>query len=129
ATRIDLHLTTQNIWIDNPYGTGYWTTTATPMVLDEASPEPWGDLNLVAGGTVPNSASTTLSYDWDLINLIMSGYNNPSIDMNTFQGVVYEFDIYGNDPLVNPVPVPAAVWLFGSGMMGLFAFARRKESR
>jgi hypothetical protein len=27
---------------------------------------------------------------------------------------------------VNPVPVPAAVWLFGSGLIGLVGLARRK---
>ena len=29
---------------------------------------------------------------------------------------------------VNPIPVPAAVWLFGSGLIGLAAVARRKQS-
>lgn len=29
--------------------------------------------------------------------------------------------------VVSAVPVPAAVWLFGSGMIGLFALARRRE--
>jgi len=28
---------------------------------------------------------------------------------------------------VNPVPVPAAVWLFGSGLLGLVGIARRKK--
>jgi len=28
--------------------------------------------------------------------------------------------------IVNPVPVPAAVWLFGSGLIGLIGMARRK---
>jgi len=28
---------------------------------------------------------------------------------------------------VNPVPVPAAVWLFGSGLIGLAGIARRKK--
>jgi hypothetical protein len=28
---------------------------------------------------------------------------------------------------VNPVPVPAALWLFGSGLIGLFGIARRKK--
>jgi len=28
----------------------------------------------------------------------------------------------------SPVPVPAAVWLFGSGLIGLVGFARRKKS-
>jgi len=29
---------------------------------------------------------------------------------------------------VNPVPVPAALWLFGSGLIGLAAFVRRKKA-
>lgn len=29
---------------------------------------------------------------------------------------------------VSAVPVPAAVWLFGSGLIGLFGFARKKSS-
>ena len=29
---------------------------------------------------------------------------------------------------VNPVPIPAAVWLFGSGLLGLVGIARRKQS-
>ena len=29
---------------------------------------------------------------------------------------------------VNPVPVPAAVWLFGSGLIGLVGIARRKKA-
>ena len=28
--------------------------------------------------------------------------------------------------IVNPVPIPAAVWLFGSGLIGLIGLARRK---
>ena len=30
--------------------------------------------------------------------------------------------------VVNPVPVPAAVWLFGSGLLGLIGIARRKKA-
>ncbi len=29
---------------------------------------------------------------------------------------------------VNPVPVPAAIWLFGSGLVGLIGISRRKKS-
>lgn len=31
-------------------------------------------------------------------------------------------------PAVTPVPIPAAVWLFGSGLLGLMGFARRKKT-
>ncbi len=40
--------------------------------------------------------------------------------------------VYGHHPLVNtnpdvsPVPLPAAVWLFGVGLIGLVGVARRK---
>ena len=30
--------------------------------------------------------------------------------------------------IVNPVPIPAAVWLFGSGLLGLVGLSRRKQS-
>jgi hypothetical protein len=30
--------------------------------------------------------------------------------------------------LASPIPVPAAVWLFGSGLLGLIGVARRKKS-
>lgn len=32
------------------------------------------------------------------------------------------------NPNTSPVPVPAAVWLFGSGLVGLMGFKRRKDS-
>jgi len=104
------------------------TTTASPMVIDELSSEPWGDLNLVAGGIVPNSADLLLTYDFGLINDIGSGYTQFLLDTNPFAGIQYEFDIYGNDPLVSAVPVPAAVWFFGSGLLGLIGIARRKKA-
>ena len=36
--------------------------------------------------------------------------------------------IVGVDMTLSQVPVPAAVWLFGSGLLGLVGVARRKES-
>ncbi len=39
--------------------------------------------------------------------------------------VVFSF---GTTPGANvPVPIPAAVWLFGSGLLGLVAIARRRQ--
>lgn len=36
--------------------------------------------------------------------------------------------IVGNDASVSAVPVPAAAWLFGSGLLGLIGVARRKAA-
>ena len=47
----------------------------------------------------------------------MTGYNNARLARN--------FNIAFS---VTPVPLPAAVWLFGSGVVGVIAFARRKMS-
>jgi hypothetical protein len=129
ATREDFYLTTQNVLVpgDDFSNPAYWTTTASPMVLNEASPDPWGDLNLVVGDLVDHTSELTLTYDWGLINTIATGYDVWSIDLNTFVGIQYEFDIYGNDPIVSSVPVPAAAWLFGSGLIGLFGFSRRRN--
>ncbi len=127
GTRIDFHLTTENILIPaSGSAPAYMTTSASPMVIDEFSPEPWGDLNLVAGGLVSAPSELTLAYDFGLINDIANSYTNFIVDPEIWTGAQYEFDIYGNDPLVNAVPVPAAVWLFGSGLIGLIRFARRK---
>ena len=38
------------------------------------------------------------------------------------------FITYSDDAFVSAVPVPAAVWLFGSGLIGLIGVARRKEA-
>jgi hypothetical protein len=128
ATRLDFHLTTNNIFIPgDPVNSGYMTTTASPMVIDELSPDPWGDLNLVAGGIVQNSADLVLAYDFGLINNIGNNYTNFFLDTNPFKGIQYEFNIYGNDPLVS-VPIPATVWLFGSGLLGLIGVARKKAA-
>jgi len=43
----------------------------------------------------------------------------------SFKGVLYNFHMEGT---VAAVPVPAAVWLFGSGLLGLVGVARRKKS-
>jgi len=43
--------------------------------------------------------------------------------------VVSHVDGYGNEEDINPVPTPAAAWLFGSGLLGLAGVIRRKKSK
>ncbi len=44
-------------------------------------------------------------------------------------GAVYNFDRFGDAAAPSAVPVPAAAWLFGSGLLGLAGVARRKVAR
>lgn len=55
--------------------------------------------------------------------------------VSTDIGVLLSFQLTAGDTAtfntlfeVNPVPVPAAVWLFGSGLLGLVGMARRKKA-
>ncbi len=41
---------------------------------------------------------------------------------------VAQWDITGTLSPTHPVPIPAAVWLFGSGLLGLVGIARRKRN-
>lgn len=54
-------------------------------------------------------------------------------DVNSTIGIHMNFDLSAGDTAtfdtlfeVNPIPVPAAVWLFGTGLLGLVGVARRK---
>jgi hypothetical protein len=50
-----------------------------------------------------------------------------------FYGAIVNFDIGSGNSLTvtsvnsSVVPIPAAVWLFGSGLIGLIGLARRKK--
>lgn len=52
----------------------------------------------------------------------------PAGDPSGFGGVQYYLHLEGN-VTVAAVPVPAAVWLFGSGLVGLVGVARRKQKQ
>jgi hypothetical protein len=51
--------------------------------------------------------------------------NPAAVAAYTNQRLARTFDVAFN---VTPVPLPAAVWLFGSGLAGVIAFARRRMS-
>ncbi len=70
--------------------------------------------------------------DWSSIisadNILNVVFN---FDLNSDDpGAGLSFDaVFGNSTLgVNAVPVPAAVWLFGSGLIGLMGFRKKKVS-
>jgi len=82
--------------------------------------------NLSSGGTV--SQSFTVFEDF-------SGYDTTVLDSALFSGITsYSIELdsgaaggfWIDNMVVTTVPIPAAVWLFGSALIGLGAFRRRK---
>lgn len=83
------------------------------------------DINMGAGpgegviactsGTMTCASGETYTLDYETV--VPAG--------QPFENVPYQLHLEGT---VNPVPVPAAVWLFGSGLLGLVGVARRRKA-
>jgi hypothetical protein len=92
------------------------------------------DVTNTSGGsiTLSNNANFVLGIDWGL------GYfgdtnstliSSPDTYLIVFDGLnALEQRVSGNTLAVDlaPIPVPAAVWLFGTGLLGLVAVMRRR---
>lgn len=66
---------------------------------------------------------------WDSVSIDGNGDGVPGISMaggGPFQNFNANFNLQGITP--SAVPVPAAVWLLGSGLLGLVGVARRKNA-
>lgn len=92
----------------------------------------WNGIPVIPmGGDTANFASDTglatincgACNDGDAFTLDYAAHV-PLGDASGFGGVLYSLHLEGT---VSTVPVPAAVWLFGSGLLGLVGVARRKS--
>jgi hypothetical protein len=93
------------------------------------------DISNTSGGsiTLSGNANFTLGMDWGMgyygdSNATLT--SSPDTYLIVFDGLRGPEDhITGNTLAVDlaPIPVPAAVWLFGTGLIGLVAVARRKK--
>ena len=75
---------------------------------------PEGIANIVCGIDCGNGDSFTLAYTATV----------PDNEPNGYAGYLYELHLTGT---VSSVPVPAAIWLLGSGLLGLSAVARLRK--
>ena len=100
--------------------------------------DPWFDVNLQSG----NYSYLVADYRLDPSEAAIginggdnfsppSGFVSPILDhadyQITFSSKAMNFSVSGNTITVSSVPVPAAVWLFGSAVAGFGVFSRKKN--
>lgn len=103
---------------------GVISTTANTAVIDLSGwSVEWAgsDIGMGSGVEAVVSCFTDCSVD-DSFTLDYSATIGPG----SLNGLLYELHLEGI--VASPVPVPAAAWLFGSGLLGLFGIARRKRN-
>lgn len=107
-------------------------------------------LSINVDNTAAESANVLHFFDGDLVDVDVLGFFQDfvtDVDYGHFVGDgffnVFEYDEFGDStlalvgsyilplgttPPVAVIPVPAAVWLFGSGLLGLIGIARRRRA-
>jgi hypothetical protein len=99
---------------------GYAQTNIITFDSTTADPSNWGAFSLSLDLSDPLLQGQILQFGF---NTVATNYED--------SGVYYDnlcFDNTGGCPTAPAVPVPAAVWLFGSGLLGLVGVARRRKS-
>jgi hypothetical protein len=106
-----------------------WTVTWNGIPSIPMTTGAWGQgTNYFGGGNgvarilcSSSTCSQTSTFTLDYFATVPNG------DPSGFGGVKYTLHLEGHVGEVAAIPVPAAVWLFGSGLVGLAAVARRKK--
>jgi len=100
------------------------------LQIGSAGIAPSPDLNgtLLQGITIDlvDSTQTTLSGEGLPLNINLVDWTSKLLVIRSTESLNLTFGSI--DSLVSAVPVPAAVWLFGSGLLGLAGMARRKQA-
>jgi hypothetical protein len=108
---------THNVWISGPGGSAYWPGPQPNPSLH------WRQLNV----PISSDSWVVTSGSWESI---LADVTQLSIDTEWYNNW-YPMEITGIDNIslnsVNSVPVPPAVWLLGSGIVGLAALRRKVQ--
>ena len=136
------------LWVNNIFidvlDPGEWTSPSRGWINDPANNTTWADGIIdiaevfTASGIALDSTFTFMRGDFilDTTNTLrFNGFEDEFfLGFNNTGLTAENFDVDANEPLllinpsnIAPVPVPAAVWLFGSGLIGLAGFMRRKK--
>ena len=116
-----------------------WDATGGDPVGSTTSPDPFCAAPLTTAGcnTVPNPFSNTRYTVWDMVSVdtpastisTAGGSTTAPDETNLYHGTkMIDGPFVGQSANFNVnVPVPAAVWLLGSGLLGLVGVARRRK--
>lgn len=104
------------------------------VALVDGCSEP-GEINGLGFGAFDGLAGTTTllgTFTFEGTNeglsaVTMTNNDTPAGDWFGVDGELAVVDYTGASVQVNPIPVPAAVWLFGTGLLGLVGVARRRK--
>ena len=122
GTIVNCSSDTQAACADNEYGHLYYYGAGTTLGsgITPGSPGPFSNVQSFGywSGTefAPNPASAWI---FDFRGGDQSGGNKDKFSL-------YAWAVHSGD--VSAIPVPAAVWLFGSGLIGLVGMARQKKA-
>lgn len=123
---VDCSITDASACLDNEYGYMYWFNG-----INATSPNPFNDI--IASNYLSSTAevtiigTSTIVIDYSLFNF-GDGTNHISRvpPESTYNPRGFIWAVRDGD--IPQVPIPAAVWLFSSGLIGLIGFARRKKA-
>ncbi|MDH5571483.1 MAG: VPLPA-CTERM sorting domain-containing protein [Gammaproteobacteria bacterium] len=111
--------------------TGYCATAASDAAITARNGMPAIGAAPIVTSTYNVAGSTGYGTTLGQLSLgVDDGIGGSPMDNGPFEGFNANFDITSLTVVTppDPVPVPAAVWLFGSGLIGLVGFARRKKA-
>jgi len=138
-----------NSWIENPGGTDFWTPATLPLTLIAVDgsglydvPDNWNGIIDNTWGFLSTAPLSNITFNEGLYPDIGTapGWGatldggSLSVEQNAFQLVNWPF-AYGvssqaiaDTIVISAVPIPPALWLFGSGLLGLIGIFRRNKT-
>lgn len=112
-------------------------TASNPFAVDANGDGPLWEANIPAGNPIhfsnPNLLGNGIVNSFDAgspqtMVATLFGFGNESVtELLDFNLDAATGELTYGGATTNPVPVPAAAWLFGSGLMGLVGVARRRK--
>ena len=109
-------------------GVDYYTAQVPNSIFNYGDPTPFGNLQVNPGisyladafyDLATNPVTGTVTESTNQLTFGTASIGNGLTDPNTIVGG------FGANINVTPTPIPAAAWLLGSGLLGLFGFKRK----